>query len=337
MAILTQSKKVILSGIQPTNGLTLGNYLGAIKNWVKLQKDYYCNYMAVDLHAITARQNPADLRENTYIAIAFYIAAGLDLEHCDLFVQSHVPEHSQLAWVLNCYGYMGELNRMTQFKDKSTRAGANIPVGLYTYPLLMAADILLYDTHLVPVGDDQKQHVELTRDVAQRMNGVYGDDTFVVPEPYIPPVAARIMDLLSPANKMSKSAVNENGTIFLADSGADIEKKFKRAETDSGKEIRHDRAEKPGVSNMLDIQAAITGESIAAIEARYTQKMYGHLKMETAEIVKQELLPVQAKAREILADRAELNRILGAGADKARAKAEVTLKRVYDRIGFIIR
>ncbi|WP_141735671.1 tryptophan--tRNA ligase [Oligoflexus tunisiensis] len=336
MATPAPSKKVILSGIQPTNRLTLGNYLGAIKNWVKLQKDFHCHYMAVDLHAYTVRQDPEALRNNTYTAIAIYIASGIDLEHCTLFVQSHIPQHAQLAWLLNCNGYMGELSRMTQYKDKSSKAGANIPVGLFTYPLLMAADILLYDTHLVPVGDDQKQHVELTRDLAQRMNGLYGDDTFVVPEPYIPPVAARVMDLLSPTNKMSKSAVNENGSIFLTDSPTDIEKKFKRAETDSGKEIRHDRQNKPGVSNLIDIQAAITGESIAAIEARYDGKMYGHLKVETAEIVKQELGPIQKHAQELLADKTELDRILKQGAEKARAKAEVTLRRVHERIGFIM-
>ncbi len=337
MATPAPSKKVILSGIQPTNRLQLGNYLGAIKNWVKLQKDFDCHYMAVDLHAITARQDPQELRNNTYTAIALYIASGVDLEHCSLFVQSHVPQHSQLAWLLNCYGYMGELSRMTQYKDKSSKAGANIPVGLFTYPLLMAADILLYDTHLVPVGNDQKQHLELTRDVAQRLNGLYGDDTFVVPEPYIAPVAARIMDLLNPTTKMSKSAVNENGSLFLTDSPADIEKKFKRAETDSGKEIRFDEENKPGVSNLLSIQSAITGESIAAIEARYVNKMYGHLKVETAEIVKQELAPIQKRTQELLGDKAELERILKTGAEKATAKAEVTLRRLHERIGFILR
>ncbi|MCX6128803.1 MAG: tryptophan--tRNA ligase, partial [Proteobacteria bacterium] len=283
MSLPSRDKKVILSGIQPTNRLTLGNYLGAIKNWVKLQSDYHCYYMAVDQHAITLRQNPTELRENTYVALAFYIAAGLDLRHCTLFVQSHVPQHAQLAWILNCNGYMGEVQRMTQFKDKSSKAGANIPVGLFTYPLLMAADILLYDTALVPVGEDQKQHVELTRDVAQRMNGIYGNDTFVVPKPYIAPVAARVMDLQFPNNKMSKSANNEMGTIFLTDTPATIEKKFKRAETDSGKEITYDTENKPGISNMLDIQAALTSESMESIVERYQNKMYGHLKIETAE------------------------------------------------------
>lgn len=336
MATPTPSKKVILSGIQPTNNLHLGNYLGAVKNWVKLQKDFHCYYMAVDLHAYTVRQDPAQLRDNTYQAIAIYIAAGLDLDHCTLFVQSHVPQHSQLAWLLNCNGYMGELSRMTQFKDKSSKAGANIPVGLFTYPLLMAADILLYDTHLVPVGDDQKQHVELTRDVAQRMNGLYGGDTFIVPEPYIAPVAARVMDLLNPTSKMSKSAVNPNGSIFLTDTPAEIEKKFKRAETDSGKDIVHDRQNKPGVSNLIDIQSALTGETVAAIEARYVGKMYGHLKMETAEIVKKELEPIQKRTQELLADKSELDRILKNGAEKAMAKAEITLRRLHERIGFIM-
>jgi tryptophanyl-tRNA synthetase len=293
--------------------------------------------MAVDLHAYTLRQDPEELRRNTYTAIAIYIASGLDLDHCTLFVQSHVSQHSQLAWLLNCNAYMGELNRMTQFKDKSSKSGVNIPVGLFTYPLLMAADILLYDTHLVPVGDDQKQHVELTRDIAQRINGLYGDNTLIVPEPYIAPVAARVMDLQNPTNKMSKSAVNENGSIFLTDSPADIEKKFKRAETDSGKEIRHDRQNKPGVSNLIDIQSAITGESIAEIEARYLNKMYGHLKMETAEIVRGELEPIQKRTQELLADKAELDRILKEGAEKARAKAEITLQRLHECIGFINR
>jgi tryptophanyl-tRNA synthetase len=317
--------------------LTLGNYLGAIKNWVKLQNDYRCYYMAVDQHAITVRQDPAELRENTYRAIAVYMASGLDVEKSTLFAQSHVAEHAQLAWILNCNGYMGELNRMTQFKDKSSHAGSNIPVGLYTYPLLMAADILLYGAHLVPVGDDQKQHVELTRDLAQRMNALYGDDCFVVPEPYIPPVSARVMDLLNPQSKMSKSAANENGTIFLTDSASDIEKKFKRAATDSETVVAFDPKEKPGVSNLLSIQAALTGEAIATVVARYEGKMYGPLKLDTAELVKQELKPIQEESARLLADKGELDRILRAGADRARPQAAETVRRVYERVGFIPR
>lgn len=330
------AKKTMLSGIQPTANLTLGNYLGAIKNWVALQDQYDCYFMAVNQHAITVRQNPEELRENTLFAIATYIASGLDPEHCQLFVQSHVPEHSQLAWVLNCFGYMGELNRMTQFKDKSTRAGANIPVGLYTYPLLMAADILLYDSNLVPVGHDQKQHVELTRDVAQRMNGVYGDDTFEVPEVFIPKAGARVMDLQNPTSKMSKSAESDTGTIFLADTAKKVEKKFKKATTDSETVISYDREQKAGVSNLLDIQSAITGKSIETLVTEYEGKMYGHLKVETAAIVNDTLDPIRTRTQELLADKGELNRILKKGSEKAREKAAVTIERIYDKIGFVM-
>lgn len=328
-------KKVILSGIQPTNRLTLGNYLGAIKNWVKIQGDYSCYFMAVDQHAITVRQDPKELHENTLFAIASYVAAGIDPERCTLFAQSQIPQHAQLAWILNCNAYMGELSRMTQYKDKSAKAGANIPVGLFSYPLLMAADILLYDAHLVPVGEDQKQHVELTRDIAQRMNGIYGEDSFVVPDVFIPKVGARIMDLLTPTAKMSKSAVNENGSIFLADTPEQIEKKFKRAVTDSGSEISFDPAEKPGVSNLLSIQAAITGETIDAVVARYQGKQYGHLKVETAAFVIEELAPIQKRTQELLSDRGELSRMIRSSAAKARSQAEKTLSRIYERVGFV--
>ena len=329
------SKSTMLSAIQPTANLTLGNYLGAIRNWVALYQDYDCYFFAVNQHAITARQDPQELRESTYFAMATYIAAGIDPDKCSLFVQSQVPQHAQMAWVLNCYSYMGELNRMTQFKDKSARAGKNIPVGLYTYPLLMAADILLYDTNLVPVGEDQKQHVELTRDVAQRVNGVYGDDTFVVPEARVAKVAARVMDLQTPVNKMSKSAENPKGTIFLNDTPKQIEKKFKSAMTDSGDRIYFDRDAKPGVSNLLSIQSALTGKSIDALVADYDGKLYGHLKVDTAEIVVAAMTPIQAMTTEILSDMGELERILEVGAEKARAKAAATLERVYNRVGFV--
>lgn len=329
-------KKVILSGIQPTNKLTLGNYLGAIKNWVRIQNDYNSYFMAVDQHAMTARQDPEALRKNTLFSIACYIAAGIDTEKCVLFVQSHVPQHSQLAWTLNCFGYMGELSRMIQYKEKSAKTGTNIPVGLFTYPLLMAADILLYDTTIVPVGEDQTQHVELTRDLAERMNGIYGDDTFVVPKAHIPTVAARVMDLLTPTSKMSKSAVNENGSIFLSDSPADIEKKFKRATTDSETVIAFDSQNKAGVSNLLSIQSAITGESISEVVARYEGKQYGHLKVETAQIVIKELSPIQKRAQELVDERTELNRILKSGAERAIAHAERTIKRVHERIGYVV-
>ena len=324
---------IMLSGIKPTNKLTLGNYIGAIKNWVKLQNEYDCYFIAVDLHSITVRQDPAELRENTLFAIATYLAAGIDLSNATLFVQSHVRQHAELAWALNCYSYMGELSRMTQYKDKSAKAGANIPVGLFTYPVLMAADILLYDTNLVPVGADQKQHLELTRDLAIRMNGIYGDDTFVVPEPYIPEAGARIMDLQEPTAKMGKSDSSENGAIFLADTPKQMEKKIKRAMTDSGSEIAFDD-DKPGVKNLISIQSALTGKTVDDIVASYAGKQYGHLKVETAEIVVEELRPVQERTTELLADRGELMRLLKQGAETAAEKAEATLRRVYERIGF---
>jgi tryptophanyl-tRNA synthetase len=330
-----QGKPVILSGIQPTNRLTLGNYLGAMKNWVKLQDDYECYFMAVNQHAITVRQDPQELQENTWFAVATYLAAGIRPEDCAIFIQSQVPEHAQLAWVLNCFAYMGELSRMTQFKDKSTRAGTNIPVGLFTYPLLMASDILLYDTNLVPVGGDQKQHVELTRNLAQRMNSLFGDDTFVVPEVYLPKVAARVMDLQAPTSKMSKSASSEAGAVYLMDTAKQVEKKLKRAVTDSGSEVTYDPDAKPGVKNLIDIQAAITGQSIDEIVSSYKGKMYGHLKVETAQVINQELAPIRTKTAEYLNDRAELSRILQKGAAKAREQAALTLARIYERVGFI--
>ena len=327
------AKKIMVSGVQPTHKLTLGNYLGAIKNWVKLQNEYECYFFSVDLHAITSRQDPKELGENTLFALATYLAAGIDLEHATIFVQSHVRQHAELAWVLNCFCYMGELGRMTQFKDKSSRVGETIPVGLFTYPALMASDILLYQTELVPVGADQKQHLELTRDIAIRMNNLYGP-LFKVPEPYIPKVGARIMDLQSPENKMSKSVSTEMGAVFLSDSAKEIEKKFKRAATDSGTEISYSD-EKAGIKNLIDIQSAITGKTAEEIVASYQGKLYGHLKVDTANIVIQELKPFQERTQEFLSDKGELQRILRLGADKAAAKAEATLKNVYRAIGFV--
>lgn len=325
--------KVMVSGIQPTNRLTLGNYLGAIKNWVSLQRDYECYFFAVDLHAITARQDPHELTQNTFFSLATYLAAGIDLEHSTIFAQSHVRQHAELAWVLNCYAYMGELARMTQFKDKSSRAGETIPVGLFTYPVLMASDILLYQSDLVPVGADQKQHLELTRDLALRMNNLYGP-LFKVPEPFIPKIGARIMDLQEPESKMSKSASSELGAVFLNDSPKEIEKKFKRAVTDSGSEISYS-AEKPGIKNLIDIQSVITGRSVDDIVKSYAGKMYGHLKVDTAQIVCDELSPLQERTNRYLSDRGELERILKKGAAKAAEKAELTLQKVYRAIGFV--
>ena len=327
-------KQVMLSAVQPSSGLTIGNYIGALRNWVKFQRDYECWFFAVNLHAITVRQDPKELREQTYRAVATYIAAGIDPEHATLFVQSQVPQHAELAWLLNCYCYMGELGRMTQFKDKSQKAGENIPVGLFTYPVLMAADILLYDTELVPVGADQKQHIELTRDLAIRMNNAYGEDLFKVPQPMIPPVGARIMSLQDPTSKMSKSDPDPNASVFLSDSDDVIRKKIKRAVTDSGSEITDDDS-KPGVKNLLSIQSAITGTSIAELVRQYAGKQYGHLKVDTAEIVVQAVSPLRAEAERLYAERTHLEKILARGAEKAREMAGRTLKRAYERIGLL--
>ncbi|MDR3608400.1 MAG: tryptophan--tRNA ligase [Oligoflexia bacterium] len=328
------TKSVMLSAIQPTNVPTLGTYIGALKNWVKLQDQYDCIFFAVDLHSITVRQDPVKLRELTYHAIATYLACGIDPEKSTLFIQSHVPQHAELAWVLTCYAYMGELNRMTQFKDKSAKQGANIPAGLFTYPVLMAADILLYQTKLVPVGGDQKQHVELTRDLAERMNSLYGGDLFTMPEPYIPKIGGRVMSLQNPTAKMSKSDTDASATVYLDDSDDSIRKKFKRAVTDSGTEIAYDETQKPGVSNLIAIQSALTGQTPEQIVASYVGKQYGHLKVETAEIVVQAISPIRTQVEHRMKDRAELEKILRRGAERAQAQAEKTLKKVYDRIGF---
>ncbi|MBU6376343.1 MAG: tryptophan--tRNA ligase [Bdellovibrionales bacterium] len=324
----------MLSAVQPSNKLTIGNYLGALKNWVHHQNDFDCWFFAVNLHAITVRQDPKELREQTYRAVATYIAAGIQPENATLFVQSQVPEHAELAWILNCYSYMGELSRMTQFKDKSQKAGENIPVGLFTYPVLMASDILLYDTDLVPVGADQKQHIELTRDLAIRMNNLYGEDLFKVPQPMIPPVGAKIMSLQEPTAKMSKSDPDPNASVFLSDSDDQIRKKIKRAVTDSGSEIADDDS-KPGVKNLLTIQSAITGKSIAEIVTSYTGKQYGHLKGDTAELVVQAVSPLRNEADRLYQERQFLEQVLAQGAQKARERASQTLKRCYDRIGLL--
>jgi tryptophanyl-tRNA synthetase len=329
-------KKVMLSAMQPTNLLTIGNYLGALKNWVKLQKDYDCIFFAVDLHSITVRQEPQELRDATFRAVATYIAGGIDPEAATLFVQSHVSEHAELAWVLGGFAYMGELGRMTQFKDKSAKAGQNISTAIFNYPLLMAADILLYKTNLVPVGEDQKQHLELTRDVAIRMNNLYGKDLFVVPEPYIPPVGARILSLQDPTSKMSKSDPDPNATIFLTDSDDVIKKKLKRAVTDSGTEITFEDS-KPGVKNLLTIQSAITGKSSAELVAAYAGKMYGHLKADTADIVAAAVAPIRTEVDRLLGDKAYLDGILRKGAERARSRARPLLDEVYRRIGFVPR
>ena len=328
------AKPVVLSGIQPSGRLTIGNYLGALKNWVGLSDSYDCHYMLVDLHAITVRQDPAVLRERCYEFIALYLACGLDPAKNTLFVQSHVPAHSRLGWILNCYTQFGELSRMTQFKDKSAKHADNINAGLFGYPVLMAADILLYQAKQVPVGDDQKQHLELTRDIAIRFNNLYGP-VFTVPEPMIPPVGARIMGLQEPTAKMSKSGEAETDAIYLLDPPDVITRKIKRAVTDLGNEIRFDIPNKPGVSNLMSILGAIRGESFDSITARFVGRGYGHLKTEVAEAVVETLAPVQARYQELRADVDGLRKLLRAGADAASAKADVTLRRVHEALGFI--
>jgi len=328
------ARPTVLSGIQPSGRLTLGNYLGAIKNWLPLSKDYDCHYMLVDLHAITVRQDPAILRERCYEFLALYIACGLDPKDNVLFVQSHVPAHSQLGWILNCYTQFGELGRMTQFKDKSAKHADNINAGLFGYPVLMAADILLYDAAQVPVGDDQKQHLELTRDIANRFNNIYGQ-VFTVPEPMIPPVGARIMGLQDPTGKMSKSDDAETNALYLLDSPDVIVRKIKRAVTDMDGVVRFDIAAKPGVSNLLSILAATTGKTVAALEAEFEGKQYGAFKGAVADAVVECLKPVQAKYAELREDRDGLRAVLKDGAERASARANATLKRVHDVLGLI--
>lgn len=326
-------KPVLLSGIQPSGNLTIGHYLGALRNWVMLQRDYDCLFVLVDLHAITVRQEPAKLRKRCLDFLALYIASGIDPESSTIFVQSHVPQHAELAWVLNCYTYMGELNRMTQFKDKSRKHEDNINAGLFSYPVLMAADILLYQTNLVPVGADQKQHLELTRDLAQRFNNAYSE-TFVVPEPYIPPVGARIMSLQDPAVKMSKSDENERNYIALLDPLDVAASKIKRAVTDSGTTVEYDET-RPGISNLITIYSALTNESFDAIRDRYAGKGYADFKNDLAEIVVEFLRGLQDKYKEIINDKAYLEGLLNRGAEHAHARANRTLKKVYRKVGFI--
>lgn len=329
------AKKVILSGIQPTNQITLGNYLGALKNWVKLQHQYRCYFAVVDLHSIVTPRTAGGLADNSWYALAAYLAAGIDPHHACLFVQSHVTQHCALAWVLNCFTWMGELGRMTQFKDKSAKEGANIPAGLFNYPVLMAADILLYQAALVPVGEDQRQHLELTRTLAQRLNKHCGQPVFTVPTPYIATVGAKIMDLRDPTIKMSKSATHADGAIFLSDDADTISRKLKRATTDSGSEISYDPVNKPGVSNLLVIQAVLLDLPPLEVAARYQNQGYGKLKTDTAEIVIESLREVQAKITELLAERNALYSIAATGAEKARSIAQQTLSRVQEALSFL--
>ncbi|MEZ0092177.1 tryptophan--tRNA ligase [Streptacidiphilus sp. EB129] len=326
----------VLSGIQPTSGsFHLGNYLGAVRQWVSLQDSHDAFYMVVDLHAITVEQEPATLRENTRTSVAQLLGVGLDPERCTLFVQSHVAEHAQLAWVMNCITGFGEASRMTQFKDKSAKQGADrTTVGLFTYPVLQVADILLYQADQVPVGEDQRQHVELTRDLAERFNHRYGQ-TFTVPNPYILKETAKIFDLQDPTAKMSKSASSPKGIVNLLDEAKVSAKKFKSAVTDTGTVVSFDEKEKPGVSNLLSIYSAISGRTVAELVEHFDGKMYGALKTELAEFFTEWVAPIQERTRTYLDDPAQLDAILAQGAEKARAVAEQTLTTTYDRIGFL--
>ena len=327
-------KKVMLSGIQPSGDLHLGNYLGAVKNWAELPEQFDCFYFMADLHTLTVRQDPKELRRRSTAQLAQYIACGLDPEKNTLFLQSHVHEHAELGWILNCYTMFGELSRMTQFKDKSAKHTDNINGGLFTYPALMAADILLYQADFVPVGEDQKQHCELTRDIAIRFNNLYGE-TFKVPEPYIPKVGARIMSLSNPASKMSKS--DPLGCVFLMDKPEELARKFKRAVTDSDTErcVRFDPENKPGVANLMQIYSSVTGRSFDEIEAEFDGKGYGVFKPAVGEAVIETLRPIREEAERMIADKAYLQQVYTDGAQKASFVARKTLRKVYKKIGLV--
>ena len=334
MCAMTAPRKTMLSAVQPTNPMTLGNFVGAMRRWTQYQRDYDSIFFAVDRHAITVRQDPSALRDHTYRLMATFIAGGLDPNQCLMFVQSHVPEHTTLAWTLLCHSYMGELSRMTQFKDKSSKEGSNIPAGLFAYPALMASDILLYQTHYVPVGHDQKQHVELTRDLALRVNRATGQPLFTIPEPWIPEIGARIMSLQDPTRKMSKSDPDPKATVYLTDSDAQIRKKLKSAVTDSGNEVTYEQ-NKPGIKNLIDIQCVLTGETPEEVVTRYSGKLYGHPKLETADVIISTVGPIRDEAERLMADRGELDRVLAKGAERARERAQLTLSRVDEVLGFL--
>lgn len=336
MSSAADPRRVVFSGVQPTSdSLHLGNALGAVTQWVGLQDDYDAFFCVVDLHSITIPQDPDTLRRRTLVTAAQYLALGIDPGRATIFVQSHVPAHSQLAWVLGCFTGFGQASRMTQFKDKSQKQGADsTTVGLFTYPVLMAADVLLYDTDLVPVGEDQRQHLELARDVAQRFNSQF-PDTFVIPEPMIPKATAKIYDLQDPTAKMSKSAATDAGLITLLDDPKATAKKIRSAVTDSEREIRYDPVAKPGVSNLLTIQAAVSGADIDKLVEGYAGRGYGDLKKDTADAVVEFVTPIKTRVDELLADTAELESVLTAGAQRANDVSAKTLKRVYEQLGFL--
>lgn len=330
-----ETKKRILSGIQPSGALTLGNYVGALRNWVELQNtdEYECFYMLADLHTITVRQEAKNIRKNSMDLLAIFLASGLDPKKSPVFFQSHVPAHVQLSWVLDCNTYMGELSRMTQFKDKSRKHADNINAGLFTYPVLMAADILLYQADLVPVGQDQKQHLEITRDIAQRFNNTYSD-TFKVPEGYIPKVGARVMSLQDPTSKMSKSDPNENSYILILDSPDAIMRKVKRAVTDSGSEVKRGEG-KAGIENLMNIYSAVTGKTMDEIESEFDGKGYGVFKPAVAEAVIEALRPIQEKYADLMKNKDYLEAVYKEGAEIANRVAFKTISKVYRKVGFI--
>ena len=329
---MLNDKKILFSGMQATGNLTLGNYLGALKNWITLSDEYECFYCVVDLHSITVRQDPAELRRRARALLTLYIAAGLDPKKNCIYYQSHVSGHAELAWILNCFTYMGELNRMTQFKDKAAKHADNINAGLFTYPVLMAADILLFQADVVPVGMDQMQHLEITRDIAQRFNGIYGD-VFTVPEAYLGKSGAKIMSLQDPAKKMSKSDENPNASIYLMDDPDTIIRKFKRAVTDSGCEVRYSE-DKPGIRNLIDIYGTVTGKSVSEIEKEFDGKGYGDFKLAVGESVVDLLKPVQKKVAELSGDKAYIDEIIKENGEKANYYALKTLRKVQKKVGF---
>ncbi len=329
---MIDGKKVLFSGMQATGTLTLGNYLGALKNWVTLSEEYECFYSVVDLHSITVRQEPAELRKRARNLLTLYIAAGLDPEKNCIYYQSHVSGHAELAWVLNCFTYMGELNRMTQFKDKSAKHADNINAGLFTYPALMAADILLYQTDLVPIGADQKQHLEICRDVAERFNNIYGD-VFTIPEGFFPKAGARIMSLAEPTKKMSKSDENVNATIYLIDDRDTIIRKFKKAVTDSDAEVRYDVENKPGVSNLMEIYGVVTGKTMDEVAREFEGKGYGDFKLAVGEAVADMLDPFHVRCAELEKDKTYINECIKENAEKASYFANKTLRKVHKKLG----
>ena len=333
IAVNMEERKTLYSAIQPTNNLTIGNLIGAIKNWTNLQNGYDCFFAIANMHAITVRQVPAELRQKTLNMLALYLACGIDPEKCVMYVQSHVPAHAELCWVLNTLTYVGEMERMTQFKDKSARHAENINMGLMDYPVLMAADILLYQTDVVPVGLDQRQHVEIARDIAQRFNNAFSP-TFKIPEALYMKVGAKINDLLDPSKKMSKSAENPNGSVFLSDDRDTVIRKFKRAVTDSGLEIKYDPENKAGVSNLLSIYSAFTGKTISEAEADFAGRGYGEFKLAVGETVADRLAPIQIVQARLLAEKDYLDGLLRSGAERASKAANRTLSNVYKKIGF---